>query len=97
MFDKIKPLGDRVLIKRIEMEDTTPGGIIIPDAAKEKTQMGKVISVGQGKTMSDGKTVPVAVKAGETVFYSKYAGTEAGDEHLIISESELLGVVDNAF
>ena len=68
MFDKIKPLHDRVLVKRIDMEDTTPGGIIIPDAAKEKAQTGKVISVGQGKAMVDGKFIPIAVKAGDVVF-----------------------------
>ena len=96
MFDKIKPLHDRVLVKRIDMEDTTPGGIIIPDAAKEKTQTGKVISVGQGKVMPDGKFIPVTVKAGDVVFFGKYAGTEAGDDHIIIREDELLGVVDNA-
>ena len=96
MFEKIKPLHDRVLVKRIEMEDTTPGGIIIPDAAKEKAQTGKVISVGKGKILNDGNVVPVAVKAGDVVFFGKYAGTEAGDDHLIVREDELLGVVENA-
>jgi chaperonin GroES len=95
MFEKnLKPLYDRVLIKRIEMEDKTPGGIIIPDAAKEKAQTGKVVAVGQGRVTPEGKTVPMAVKAGDIVFFGKYAGTEAGDEYLIIREDELLGVVE---
>ena len=96
MFDKIKPLHDRVLVKRIEMEDTTPSGIIIPDAAKEKTQTGKVVAVGGGRVTPEGKTLPFAVKAGDVVFFGKYAGTDAGDDHLIISEGELLGVVEGA-
>jgi len=96
MFDKIKPLHDRVLVKRIEMEDTTPGGIIIPDAAKEKAQMGKVEATGQGRVTTEGKTVPMAVKAGDVIFFGKYSGTEAGEEHLIIREDEILGVVDQA-
>ena len=94
MFDKIKPLHDRVLVKRIEMEDTTAGGIVIPDAAKEKAQMGKVEATGQGRVTSEGKTIPMAVKAGDVIFFGKYTGTEAGDEHLIIREDEILGVVE---
>jgi chaperonin GroES len=94
MFDKIKPLHDRVLVKRIEKEDTTPAGIIIPDAAKEKAQTGKVVAVGQGRVTNDGKTVPMAVKAGDVIFFGKYSGTDAGDEYLIIREDEILGVVE---
>ncbi|MEX0940152.1 MAG: co-chaperone GroES [Candidatus Babeliales bacterium] len=94
MFEKIKPLHDRVLVKRVEMEDTTPGGIIIPDAAKEKAQTAKVVAVGEGRITSEGKTVPMAVKAGDVIFFGKYAGTEAGDEYLIIREDEILGVVE---
>jgi chaperonin GroES len=93
MFDKIKPLHDRVLVRRIEMDNTTPAGIIIPDAAKEKAQTGKVFAVGQGRITGEGKTIPVAVKEGDIVFFGKYAGTEAGDEYLIIREEEILGVV----
>lgn len=94
MFEKIKPLHDRVLVKRIEKEDTTPGGIIIPDAAKEKAQTGKVIAVGQGRITSEGKIVPMAVKAGDMIFFGKYSGTEAGDEYLIVREDEILGIVE---
>ncbi|MGE0206791.1 MAG: co-chaperone GroES [Candidatus Babeliales bacterium] len=94
MFEKIKPLHDRVLVKRIEIEGTTPGGIIIPDAAKEKAQTGKVVAVGAGRVTAEGKVVPMAVKAGDVVFFGKYAGTEAGDDHLIVREEELLGVVE---
>lgn len=93
MFEKMKPLGDKVLVKRIEYEDKTPGGIIIPDAAKEKAQHGKVIAVGPGRTTTEGKTLPVGVKVGDKVFFGKYAGTEAGDDYLIIKEDEILGVV----
>ena len=96
MFDKIKPLHDRVLVKRIEMEDKTKGGIIIPDAAKDKGQTGEVIAVGQGRTTQEGKTIPMAVKIGDVVFFGKYSGTEADDKHLIIREDELLGVVEGS-
>jgi chaperonin GroES len=94
MFEKIKPLYDRVLVKRIEVEGTTPAGLIIPDAAKEKAQTGKVVSAGQGRTLSDGRVAPLAVKAGDVIFFGKYAGTEAGDEYLIIREDEILGVLE---
>lgn len=94
MFDKIKPLYDRVLVKRVEMEDTTPSGIVIPPAAQEKAQTGKVVSTGQGRVSTDGKVIPLAVKAGDIIFFGKYAGTEAGDEYLIIREDEILGVVE---
>lgn len=94
MFEKIKPLHDRVLVKRREIEEKTAAGIIIPDAAKEKAQMGEVVSTGQGRVTPDGRTVPMAVKAGDVIFFGKYAGTEAGDEHLIIREDEILGIVE---
>lgn len=94
MFDNIRPLYDRVLIKRIEEEDTTPAGIIIPDAAKEKTQTGHVVATGAGRIDTAGKVTPLTVKVGDVVFFGKYAGTEAGKEHLIIREDEILGVVN---
>jgi chaperonin GroES len=94
MFDKIKPLGDKVLVKRIELEKTTPGGIIIPDSAKEKAQHGAVIAVGPGRTTNEGKVMPLGVKAGDTIFFGKFSGTEAGEDHLIIREDEILGVVE---
>jgi len=94
MFEKIQPLGDRVLVKRLEQEDTTPAGLIIPQAAREKTQMGQVVSVGKGRTTPDGKVLPLAVKAGDTIFFGKYSGTEAGEEYLIIREDEILGTVE---
>lgn len=94
MFEKIKPLYDRVLIKKVELDKTTPGGIIIPDAAKEKAQTGQVVSVGGGRLTSEGKVVPMQVKAGDTVYFGKYAGTEAGEEYLIIREDEILGIIE---
>ncbi|MCB1197719.1 MAG: co-chaperone GroES [Deltaproteobacteria bacterium] len=93
---KIKPLHDRVLVKRVSSEETTKGGIIIPDSAKEKPMEGEVTAVGNGKTI-DGKTTPLQVKAGDRVLFAKYAGTEVkidGDEHLILSEDEILGIVE---
>jgi chaperonin GroES len=93
MFEKIKPLYDRVLIKRREVEDQTPGGIIIPDAAKDKAQTGEVVAIGGGRVLSDGKTLPLQVQVGDIVYFGKYAGTEAGDDYLIIREDELLGTV----
>ena len=93
MVDKIRPLHDRVLIKRIAQEEKTASGIIIPDVAKEKTHTGKVVAVGPGRLV-DGKTVPMSVKVGDVVFLPKYAGTEASKEHIIIKEEEILGVVE---
>ena len=94
MLNKIRPLHDRVLVQRIESTNKTDGGIIIPDAAKEKAQTAKVLAVGPGRTDSNGKVVPMQVKVGDVVFYGKYAGTEASDDTMIIREDEILGVVE---
>ncbi len=94
---KIRPLQDRILIKRIEEEETTKGGIIIPDTAKEKPQEGKVVAVGKGKVTDDGKVQKLDVKKGDRVLFSKYAGTEVnldGEEHLIIREDDVLGICE---
>jgi len=94
---KIRPLQDRIIVKRVEEEETTKGGIIIPDTAKEKPQEGKVVAVGKGKANEDGKLQPLDVKKGDRVLFSKYAGTEInieGVEHLIIREDDVLGVVE---
>lgn len=94
---KIRPLQDRIIVKRTEEEETTKGGLIIPDTAKEKPQEGKVIAVGKGKVGDDGKVLPLDVKAGDLVLFGKYAGTEIkidGEEHLIMREDDLLGVVE---
>lgn len=93
MFERILPLYDKILIERIEGEDKTPAGIIIPEAAKEKAQTGKVIAVGSGRLTNEGKVIPLLVKAGDIVFFGKYSGTEAGQEYLIIREDEILGIV----
>ena len=93
----IRPLQDRIIVKRIEEEETTKGGIIIPDTAKEKPQEGKVIAVGKGKVLEDGKVQPLDVKKGNRVLFSKYSGTEVnieGEEHLIIREDDVLGVIE---
>ena len=92
-----RPLHDRVLVRRVEAEEKTAGGIIIPDSAKEKPQHGKVIAVGKGKVEKDGKVTPLDVKAGDTVLFGKYAGQEIkvdGQEYLIMREEEILGVVE---
>lgn len=94
MVEKIRPLLDRVLVKRLAHEEKTAGGIYIPDVAKEKAQTGKVIAVGAGRLLTDGKVVPLQVKVGDIVFLPKYAGTEASGEHVIIREDEILGVVE---
>jgi len=94
---KIRPLQDRIIVKRVDEEETTKGGIIIPDTAKEKPQEGKVIAVGKGKLNEAGKLQPLDVKKGDKVLFSKYAGTEInieGVEHLIIREDDVLGVVE---
>ncbi len=94
---KIRPLQDRIIVKRIEGEEVSSGGIIIPDSAKEKPQEGKIIAVGKGKIGDDGKIQPLDVKKGDKVLFSKYAGSEInidGDEHLIIREDDVLGVLE---
>ena len=94
---KIKPLFDRVLVTRVEEENKTKGGIIIPDSAKEKPVEGKVISVGQGKVSEDGRVTPLAVKAGDRVLFGKYSGTEIkieGEDHLILREDDILGILE---
>jgi len=94
---KIRPLQDRVIVKRLEEEEKTSGGIIIPDSAKEKPQHGKVVAVGKGKVNEDGKLIPLDVKAGDKILFGKYAGTEVkieGDEHLIMREDDILGVLE---
>ena len=94
---KIRPLQDRIIVKRIDEEETTKGGIIIPDTAKEKPQEGKVIAVGPGKVLDDGKIQPLDVKKGNRVLFSKYSGTEVnieGEEHLIVREDDILGVIE---
>ncbi len=93
MFQKFRPLGDRVLIKLVEREEKTTSGIIIPDAAKEKPQTGLVIAVGCGR-MYEGKTTPLTVKVDDFVYFGKYSGTDAGNNHLIVREDDILGIVE---
>jgi chaperonin GroES len=93
---KIRPLADRVVVKRTKEEEKTKGGIIIPDSAKEKPVEGVVIAVGSGKALKDGKTRPLDVKAGDVVLFGKYSGTEVkldGEEHVILREDDLLAVL----
>lgn len=94
---KIKPLNDRVLVLRIDEEEKTSGGIIIPDTAKEKPQEGKVVAVGPGKVDEDGKRIPMEVKKDDRVLFSKYGGTDIkidGVEHLIMREEDILGILE---
>ncbi len=94
---KIRPLQDRIIVKRIEEEETSKGGIIIPDAAKEKSQEGKVIAVGKGVIRDDGKLQKLDVKRGDRVLFGKFAGTEVtldGDEYFIIREDDVLGIME---
>jgi chaperonin GroES len=94
---KIRPLQDRVIVKRIAEEEKTKGGIIIPDTAKEKPQEGKVIAVGKGKANDDGKIIPLQVKVGDKILFGKYSGSEIkidGEEHLIMREEDILGVIE---
>ncbi len=94
---KVRPLHDRVVVKRLEEEEKTVGGIIIPDTAKEKPQQGKVIAVGKGRILEDGKIIPLVVKEGDRVLFGKYAGTEIkidGDEHLIMREDDILAIFE---
>jgi chaperonin GroES len=95
---KIRPLHDRVIVKRVESEQKTKGGLIIPDTAKEKPIEGTVLAVGNGKILEDGSVRKLEVKAGDRVLFGKYAGTEVkleGEEHLILREDDILGVVES--
>ncbi len=95
-MSKLRPLHDRLLVKRVEEEETVRGGIIIPDSAKEKPQEGKVIAVGKGKVTEDGKVLPMDVKEGDRILFGKYSGSEIkleGDDLLILREEEVLGVL----
>jgi chaperonin GroES len=97
MPTKIRPLHDRVIVKRIEETEKTKGGIIIPDTAKEKPQEGKVVSVGPGRRLEEGQVIPLDVKAGDKILFGKYSGSEIkldGEEHLILREDDILGVIE---
>jgi chaperonin GroES len=98
MAMKIRPLQDRIIVKRVAEEEKTKGGIIIPDTAKEKPLEGKVIAVGNGRVLEDGKIRPLDVKAGDRVLFGKYAGTEVkidGEDHLILKEDDVVGIVED--
>jgi chaperonin GroES len=93
----IRPLGDRVLVQRVEAEEKTAGGILLPDSAKEKPKEGKVISIGEGKTLDNGEKSKFSVKKGDRVLFTSYAGTEVkvgGNEYLIMREEDILGVIE---
>jgi chaperonin GroES len=94
---KLRPLHDRVIVERLEEEEKTGGGIIIPDTAKEKPQQGRVIAVGKGKVLENGQVIPLAVKEGDRVLFGKYSGTDIkieGDEHLIMREDDILAIIE---
>jgi len=94
---KIRPLGEKVLIKRLEAEEKTKGGIVLPDTAKEKPQKGKVLALGEGRMLKDGTRVDFQVKVGQTVLFTSYAGTEIkidGEEYLVMDESDILAIIE---
>lgn len=94
---KIKPLGDRVLIKPCEEKEKTKGGIVLPDTAKEKPQEGEIVAVGEGRKTDDGRSIPISLKKGDRVLYGKYSGTEIsvdGEEYLIMREEDVLAIVE---
>jgi chaperonin GroES len=94
---KFRPLYDRILVERVESEEVTKGGIILPDTAKEKPQQGKIIAVGSGKRTDDGKIIPLELKAGDTILFGKYSGSEIkieGTEYIIMKEDDVYGLVD---
>jgi len=95
---KFCPLYDRILVERIESEEVTKGGIILPDSAKEKPQQGKVVAVGHGRRLEDGKLIPLEVKAGDMILFGKYSGSEIkieGNEYLIMKEDDVLGLIES--
>lgn len=95
---KIRPLGDRILVKPLEPEEKTKGGIVLPDTAKEKPQEAKIVAVGKGKVNEEGKVVPLEVKVGDKILYGKYSGTEIttkdGEEYLILREEDVLAIIE---
>ena len=95
---KIRPLGDRVLVKPLDKEKQERGGLIIPDTAKEKPQEGEIVAAGKGKTTDEGKLIPIEVKVGDRILYGKYSGTEIkidGDEYLIMHQDDILGILES--
>lgn len=94
MFEKLRPLGDRVLVQRIENEEKTQSCLYIPDSAQDKAQIGQVVAVGAGKVDQNGTLRPVGVKIGDKIFFGKYTGTEAGKSYLIVREDEILGIIE---
>jgi chaperonin GroES len=96
---KIKPLGDRLVVERLEQEEKTSGGIIIPDTAKEKPKQGKVLAVGPGAKDENGKRIPVDVQAGDIVLFTQWAGNEIkidGKDYLVLKESDVIGIIEDA-
>ena len=94
---KIRPLRDKILVKRLAEEEKSKGGIIIPDSAKEKPMEGLVVAIGTGKLNEEGKVIPMVVKVGDKILFAKYSGTEVkieGDDHLVITEEEILGIIE---
>ena len=94
---KIKPLGEKIVVKRLEAKEKSAGGIVLPDAAKEKPQEGRVVALGEGRLLEDGKRVPFSVKVGDRVIFASYAGSEIkleGEEHLILQEDDIFAVVE---
>jgi chaperonin GroES len=99
VFVNLKPLGDRVVVEHVEQSEKTAGGVFLPDTAKEKPQEGRVLAVGTGRTLDNGTKLPIDVKPGDKIIYSKYSGSEIkldGKEYLIISEKDVLAIVTDA-
>ena len=95
---KFRPLYDRILVERVESEEISKGGIIVPDSAKEKPQQGKIIAIGHGKRLEDGTLIPLEVKAGDTILFGKYSGSEIkieGNEYLIMKEDDVMGLLES--
>jgi chaperonin GroES len=94
---KVKPLGEKIVVKRLEAKEKSAGGIVLPDTAKEKPQEGKVVALGEGRLLEDGKRVPFSVKVGDRVIFASYAGSEIkleGEEHLILQEDDIFAIVE---
>lgn len=95
MFQKLRPLHNNVLIKRIEEKTKTTGGLYIPDSAKQETQTGVIMAVGSGLRNHKGELIPLSVKVGDTIFFGKYAGTKADDTFVVLKEDDILGIIEN--
>ena len=94
MFEKLRPLNSNILIKKVEDQQKTAGGLYIPDSAKQETNLGKVVAIGSGARNAQGELIPMTVKIGDTIFFGKYTGTKADEQYMVLKEEDILGILE---